>query len=200
MASAPQTRHTMHMAHPLTSLNTQLLVAVPSLDDPHFTRSVALVCQHGEHGAMGVIVNRALDLTLGEVFVQMGITSSDSALLATPVLAGGPVHTERGFVIHDGDVSWDATLSIGEGLSITTSRDVLEAIARNEGPPRAVVVLGCAGWAAGQLEEELLGHSWLSTPFDPEVLFELPLNARWQAAAGGIGVDLMRMADYAGHA
>jgi len=190
----------MHMPHILTSLNTQLLVAVPSLDDPHFARSVALVCQHGEHGAMGVIVNRPLDLTLGEVFAQMGIRSDDSELLATPVLAGGPVHTERGFVIHDGPEIWDSCLGIGEGLCITTSRDVLEAIARNQGPPRAVVVLGCTGWGAGQLEQELVGHSWLSTPFDPEVLFDLPLNARWQAAAGGIGVDLMRMADYAGHA
>jgi len=184
----------------LTSLNTQLLVAVPSMDDPHFTRSVALICQHGEHGAMGVIVNRALDLTLGEIFVQMGISSDDSALLATPVLAGGPVHTERGFVIHDGAQTWAASLAIGEDLSITTSRDILEAIARGQGPARALVILGCAGWSAGQLEQELVEHSWLTTPFDPEVLFELPLHDRWQAAAGGIGVDLMRMADYAGHA
>jgi len=200
MASAAGHGYHVSMSRLLTSLNTQLLVAVPSLDDPHFTRSVALICQHGEHGAMGVIVNRALDLTLGEVFVQMGIASDDKALLATPVLAGGPVHPERGFVIHDGARSWDATLTIGEGLSITTSRDILEAIARGEGPPQAIVVLGCAGWGAGQLEQELVEHSWLTTPFDPKVLFELPLAARWQAAAGGIGVDLMRMADYAGHA
>jgi len=184
----------------LNSLNTQLLVAVPSLDDPHFARAVALICQHGEQGAMGVIVNRALNLTLGEVFVQMGITSDDATLMATPVLAGGPVHTERGFVIHDGEKTWESTLSIGQGLSVTTSRDVLEAIAQGKGPPQAVVVLGCAGWGAGQLEQELAEHSWLATPFDPRVLFELPLDARWQAAAGGIGVDLMRMADYAGHA
>jgi len=149
---------------------------------------------------MGVVVNRALDLTLGEVFVQMGIDSNDATLLATPVLAGGPVHPERGFVIHDGIQTWESTLSIGQGLSVTTSRDVLEAIAHNEGPEQAVVVLGCAGWGAGQLEEELAGHSWLTTPFDSRILFDLPLDARWQAAAGGIGVDLMRMADYAGHA
>jgi len=209
IASAPRIRHTIQMSFLLafvedttllTSLKTQLLVAVPSLDDPHFTRSVALICQHGEHGAMGVIVNRALDLTLGEIFVQMGITSDDAALLTTPVLAGGPVHTERGFVIHDGEKTWESTLPIGNGLSVTTSRDVLEAIARGEGPPHAVVLLGCAGWGAGQLEQELAEHSWLATPFDSKVLFELPLDARWQAAAGGIGVDLMRMADYAGHA
>jgi len=190
----------MYTSSVLTSLNTQLLVAVPSLADPHFTRAVTLICQHGEHGAMGVVVNRALDITLGEVFVQMGIDSDDSALLATPVLAGGPVHTERGFVIHDGDKTWDSTLAIGHGLSVTTSRDVLVAIARGKGPPQAVVVLGCAGWGAGQLEEELAGHSWLAAPFDPRILFELPLDARWQAAAGGIGVDMMRMADYSGHA
>jgi len=190
----------MHTSCVLTSLNTQLLVAVPSLADPHFTRTVTLICQHGEHGAMGVVVNRALDITLGEIFVQMGIDSDDSALLATPVLAGGPVHSERGFVIHDGSKTWDSTLTIGHGLSVTTSRDVLEAIARGKGPPQAVVVLGCAGWGAGQLEQELAGHSWLAAPFDPRILFELPLDARWQAAAGGIGVDMMRMADYSGHA
>jgi putative transcriptional regulator len=173
---------------------------LPALADPNFSRSVALVCQHDEEGAMGVVVNRASEYTLGEVFRQMGIDSDDAGLKARPVLAGGPVHPERGFVIHDGAREWDSSLAIADGLYVTTSRDVLEAMARGDGPASATVALGCAGWGAGQLEHELVENSWLTVPADAEVLFTLPLEARWQAAAGRIGVDLARMADYAGHA
>ena len=182
------------------TLANQLLIALPTLADPHFSRSVALVCQHDADGAMGVVINRASEYTLGEVFRQMGIDSDDDGLKALPVLAGGPVHPERGFVIHDGAREWDSSLAIADGLYVTTSRDVLEAMARGEGPASATVALGCAGWDAGQLEHELVENSWLTVPADAEVLFALPLEARWQAAAGRIGVDLARMADYAGHA
>jgi len=182
------------------NLANQLLVALPGLDDPNFSRSVTLVCQHDADGAMGVMVNRASEYTLGEVFRQMGIESGDAELCARPVVAGGPVHPERGFVLHDGDREWDSTLAIAEGLYVTTSRDVLEAMARGEGPRSATVALGCAGWGAGQLEHELVENSWLTVPADAELLFRLPLDARWQAAAGRIGVDLARMADYSGHA
>jgi putative transcriptional regulator len=187
------------MEAPATLAN-QLLIALPALADPNFSRSVALVCQHDEEGAMGVVVNRASEYTLGEVFRQMGIDSDDAGLKARPVLAGGPVHPERGFVIHDGARDWDSSLAIADGLYVTTSRDVLEAMARGDGPASATVALGCAGWGAGQLEHELVENSWLTVPADAEVLFTLPLEARWQAAAGRIGVDLARMADYAGHA
>ena len=183
-----------------TPLANQFLVALPALADPHFARTVALVCQHDEEGAMGVVVNRASEYTLGEVFRQMGIESGDEALCASRVLAGGPVHPERGFVLHDGDGRWDSSLAVTEGLYVTTSRDVLEAMARGEGPARAVVALGCAGWGAGQLEHELGEDSWLTVPVDDEVLFTLPLDARWQAAAGRIGVDLLQVTGYSGHA
>ena len=182
------------------SLANQLLVALPALGDPTFARSVTLVCQHDADGAMGVMVNRASEYTLGEVLRQMGIECDDKALRARPVLAGGPVHPERGFVLHDGDGTWDSTLPITGALSVTTSRDVLEAIARGEGPANAIVALGCAGWGAGQLEQELVENSWLTVPADPELLFELPLPLRWQASAGRLGVDLAHMADYSGHA
>ena len=182
------------------TLANQLLIALPGLDDPNFSRSVTLVCQHDADGAMGVMVNRASEYTLGEVFQQMGIESGDAALCARPVVAGGPVHPERGFVLHDGDQEWDSTLAIADGLYVTTSRDVLEAMARGEGPASATVALGCAGWAAGQLEHELVENSWLTVPADGELLFRVPLDARWQAAAGRIGVDLARIADYTGHA
>jgi len=182
------------------TLANQLLIALPALDDPNFSRSVTLVCQHDADGAMGVMVNRASEYTLGEVFQQMGIESGDAELCARPVVAGGPVHPERGFVLHDGDQEWDSTLAIADGLYVTTSRDVLEAMARGEGPRSATVALGCAGWGAGQLEHELVENSWLTVPADAELLFRLPLDARWQAAAGRIGVDLARLTDYTGHA
>ena len=183
-----------------TSLANQLLVALPALGDPNFARSVTLVCQHDADGAMGVMVNRPSEYTLGEVLRQMGIACDDDALQSQPILAGGPVHPERGFVLHDGDGAWDSTLAISEGLSVTTSRDVLEAIARGDGPGHAVVALGCAGWGAGQLEQELVENSWLTVPADSELLFTVPLPLRWQASAGRLGIDLAHMADYSGHA
>lgn len=183
-----------------TPLANQLLIALPSLADPNFSRAVALICQHDDDGAMGVVVNRPSEYTLGVVFEQMGIDTEDAALRGQMVLAGGPVHPERGFVLHDGAREWDSSLAIADGLFVTTSRDVLEAMACGEGPPRATVALGCAGWGAGQLEYELTENSWLTAPADPELLFGTPLEARWQAAAGRIGVDMSRVADYAGHA
>ncbi|HVR81949.1 MAG TPA: YqgE/AlgH family protein [Luteimonas sp.] len=193
----------------------QLLIALPALADPHFARSVALICQHDADGAMGVVINRASEYTLGEVFQQMGINCDDANLRAQVVLAGGPVHPERGFVLHDGTLhdgtlhegmlhegmgDWDSSLAVSEELSITTSRDILEAMARGDGPRHAMVALGCAGWGAGQLEHELVENSWLTAPVAADVLYSLPLEARWRAAAGLIGVDMARIADYAGHA
>ena len=181
-------------------LSNHLLVALPALHDEHFARSVTLVCQHDCDGAMGVMVNRASEYTLGEVLQQMGISSDSETLQAQIVLAGGPVHPERGFVLHDGDREWDSTLAVGNGLYLTTSRDVLEAMARGEGPTQAVVALGCAGWGAGQLEQELVDDSWLMVPAGRELLFDFPLEQRWQAAAGSIGVDLVNYASHSGHA
>ncbi len=183
-----------------TPLANQLLIALPALADTDFSRSVALICQHDPDGAMGIIVNRPSEYTLGEVFGQMGVEGGDAALRGQVVLAGGPVHPERGFVLHDGGMQWDSSLAIGDGLFLTTSRDILEAMVRGEGPEHAVVALGCAGWGSGQLEHELTENSWLTAPADAELLFALPLDARWQAAAGRIGVDFAYLADYAGHA
>lgn len=183
-----------------TSLTNHLLIALPALDDPHFARSVALVCQHDAQGAMGLVVNRPSDYTVGEVLQQMQLETRDEALRNRVVLSGGPVHAERGFVLHDGEREWDASLRIAEGLYLTTSRDVLEAMAAGNGPANAVLALGCAGWGAGQLEFELGENSWLTAPADHELLFSLPLEARWLAAGGRIGVDMHRLTDYSGHA
>ena len=183
-----------------TPLANQLLIASPALSDPNFARSVTLICQHDDDGAMGVIVNRASEYTLGEVLRQMNLASQDPRLDGQVVLAGGPVHPERGFVLHDSAHAWESTLEVADGLFLTTSRDILEAMAAGEGPAHAVVALGCAGWGAGQLEQEIVEDSWLMVPVRREVLFDLPLAQRWQAAAGSIGVDLVNFAGESGHA
>lgn len=183
-----------------TPLAGQLLIALPTLSDSRFSRSVTLICQHDEDGAMGVMVNRPSEYTLGEVLGQMGVDGGSDDLRAQIVLSGGPVHPERGFVLHDGGLHWDSTMAIGETLYLTTSRDILDAMAQGEGPRNAIVALGCAGWTAGQLEQELVDNDWLTVPADAELLFEMPLTARWEASAGRIGVDFARLADYAGHA
>lgn len=183
-----------------TPLAGQLLIALPVLADPNFARSVTLICQHDPDGAMGIVINRAAEYTFGDVFSQMDIACEDPLVAAQPVLAGGPVHPERGFVLHDGERRWDSSLEVQPGLFVTTSRDVLDAIARGEGPQRVLVALGCAGWGAGQLEHELVENTWLTAPADAELLFAMPLDARWQAAAGRIGVDMLQMAGYMGRA
>ena len=182
------------------SFANQLLIALPSLADPNFARGVALICQHDAEGAMGLVLNRSSEYTLGDVLEQMRIEGGDEALRAQPVLAGGPVHPERGFVLHDGDREWDSSLAIADGLYVTTSRDILEAMARGEGPQRAAVALGCAGWGAGQLEFELGENAWLTVPADSALLFDTPLERRWQAAGKRIGVDVAHMPDYSGRA
>lgn len=182
-----------------TSLAHHLLVALPSLTDPTFTRSVVLICQHDEDGAMGVLVNQPSEYTLGDVLAQMEITTDNAALRDLVVLNGGPVHPERGFVIHDDPREWDACLAVGEGVYLTTSRDILEAMARGEGPRNALVTLGCAGWSAGQLENEVAENSWLAVPAETDLLFNIPLDERWQGAAARIGVDLFRHTGYSGH-
>lgn len=188
------------MTVPLTSFANQLLIALPSLAAGGFSRSVVLICQHDDDGAMGIVVNRASEYTVGEVFGQMGVDGGSDEMRTRPVLAGGPVHPERGFVLHDGGMQWDSSLEIGNGLYLTTSREVLEAMAGGEGPANALVALGCAGWDAGQLEQELADNDWLTAPADAELLFQLPLEGRWEAAAGRIGVDFAYLADYTGNA
>lgn len=183
-----------------TPLASQLLIALPALDDPNFARGVALICQHDDDGAMGVIINRASEYTLGDVLSQMNLDTRDEALRQQIVLSGGPVHPERGFVLHDDARGWDSLLQVADGLYLTTSRDILEAMARGDGPAHAVVALGCAGWGAGQLEFELGENSWLTVPVDAELVFSLPLEQRWQAAGSRIGVDMTRLTDYSGHA
>ncbi len=185
----------------MPSLANHFLIALPSLADPNFSRGVTLLCQHGPEGAMGLVVNRLSSYRLGDILQQMDIVTDDAALAAAPVLLGGPVQPERGFVLHDpGGPSWESTFEISGRLHLTTSRDILVAMARGDGPRRALVTLGYAGWSAGQLEAELQEDAWLTAPADPGILFDTPIESRWEASARLVGVDLNRLTAYSGHA
>jgi putative transcriptional regulator len=178
----------------------QLLIAMPSLLDPNFSRTVALVCQHDANGALGIVVNRLAPLALGDVLQQLGLEADDPSIAAAPVYLGGPVQPERGFVIHDGTDGYDSTLHIAPGLELTTSRDILAAVATGTGPRRALLALGYAGWGAGQLENEIRENSWLTVEANPDVLFDLPVESRWAAAARLVGIDITRLSGEAGRA
>ena len=181
-------------------LANHLLIAMPGLDDPNFSRGVTLLCQHNADGALGIMVNRLSQYTLGEVLEQMNISTSVPGLADAPVYAGGPVQVDRGFVVHEPCAGFDSTFRVSDEVCVTTSRDVLAAMAQGRGPQRALLALGYAGWGAGQLEDEIKQNSWLSVPASPSILFATPLEARWTSAAMLAGVDMRLLTDYAGHA
>lgn len=183
-----------------TSLADHFLIAMPALADPNFARGVTLICQHDDSGAMGLVINRLSDFTLGDVLRQLDLATEVIGLAAQPVLLGGPVQPERGFVLHDDPRDWGSTLRFGQGLAVSTSRDILEAMARGDGPARALLALGYAGWTAGQLEAEIGENAWLTVPADQGIIFDTPLEGRWRAAAHSLGIDLSLLADGAGHA
>jgi putative transcriptional regulator len=183
------------------TLTNHLLVAMPSLADPEFSRSVTLVCEHSlEKGALGIVITKPLSMTLGEVFEQMDIQAAQGTLGDQPVLRGGPVHRDRGFVVHRGGSQWGSSHRVSDEIHITTSRDVLEAMARGQGPQDAFIALGYAGWEAGQLEREMRDNAWLTLPVDDELVFGVPFEERWQAVWQRLGVDPGRMSHVAGHA
>ncbi len=181
-------------------LTNQFLIAMPAMDDPNFAQTVTMVCEHSPRGALGIVINRPLSMTLAEVFAQLGLDAAHTDIARQPVLHGGPVQTDRGFVLHSPSQQWDSTLPVSERVHLTTSRDILDALAAGKGPEKALVALGYAGWDAGQLEEELAHNAWLTVPVDERLLFEVPIEDRWQAAAQLLGVNLMTLSSDAGHA
>lgn len=185
---------------PTVSLANHFLIAMPTLADPNFARSVTYICDHSAEGAMGLVINRSTDLKLRDILDQLDIAAGDTARADMPVYYGGPVQNNRGFVLHEPIGAWQATLPITERLGVSTSRDILEAIARNEGPERCLIMLGYAGWSPGQLERELSENAWLNGPASDAILFDTPVENRWRAAARLLGVDLTTLAGDAGHA
>jgi putative transcriptional regulator len=187
-----------------TCLTGHLLIAMPAMQDPNFVKTVTYICEHSEQGALGIVINRPLDMDLGTIFDQLSLAPADPALARQPVLQGGPVHQERGFVLHEpaegSGQDFDATLAVSDAIRVTTSQDILTAMARGQGPRRAVVALGYAGWGAGQLENELVQNAWLSVPATPRIIFDTPFEQRWRESARLLGIDLSTMSQQAGHA
>jgi len=184
----------------MRSLQDHFLIAMPAMEDPNFNTTVTYLCKHDAQGAFGVIINRPSETTLAEVLAQLSLPASDSVRTTHPVLRGGPVEPERGFVLHRSAQKYDATLDPGGEIKVTLSTDILGAVARGEGPEPMIVALGYAGWERGQLEAELLANAWLTVPADPALVFETPFDQRWSAAVGLLGVDVHQITSYAGHA
>lgn len=183
-----------------TWLSNQLLVAMPGLGDSNFAHTVTLICEHSERGALGIVLNKPMNMKLGEVLSQLQLEAGAGQVGEQPVLRGGPVGTEKGFVLHRPGGHWDSTHRVSESVQVTTSRDVLSAMARGTGPQDAFIALGYASWDAGQLERELLENSWLTVPMSERIVFELPYADRWAAAWQMLGVESSRVSPLAGHA
>ncbi len=181
-------------------LRSHFLIAMPTLMDPNFHHTVALICEHNSDGALGIVVNRPLDMQLGEILDQMELTPKVSGVNSRAIYLGGPIQRERGFVLHQPLGNWEATLKVTDTIGVTSSRDILTAIADGNGPEHSLIALGYAGWGAGQLEREIIENAWLSGPAAASILFSVPDQQRWAAAAASMGVDITRMSGEAGHA
>jgi len=176
----------------------QFLIATPSLNDPNFSKTVTLICEHNESGSLGLIINRPIEGNLNQLLEELQI-SSDEQLESTPILQGGPVGTERGFVIHN-QGAWKHTSQINDWINITTSKDILESISNGMGPDNCLLVLGYSGWGPGQLESEIRTNSWLSIPFSDEILFNTPFQHRWEKSIGSLGINAQNLTEEIGHA
>ncbi len=183
-----------------TNLTNHFLIAMPNLADPNFHRSVTYICAHNDEGAMGIIINHQLDIMLGEVLQQMDMEAFDQNTQQTPIFQGGPVQIDRGFVLHRPLEQWDSSLNVSDELSITTSRDILRAIANGQGPNESLIALGYAGWSAGQLEQEIKENAWLNGPSDSQIIFNTPVDKRWASAAALLGVEVDKLTTDVGHA
>jgi putative transcriptional regulator len=181
-------------------LGHHMLIAMPGMVDENFAGSVTLLCQHNDTGAIGITINRLANFTLGEILAQLQIDCADDSIRQRPVLEGGPVAPDRGFVLHSPQPGYESSMEVGEDIMVTTSRDVLVDIADGRGPEKYVVALGYAGWGGGQLEGERKANAWLSVAADTDIVFDLPLPSRFDEALGRLGIQVDRLHSEAGHA
>jgi putative transcriptional regulator len=187
-------------------LTHHFLIAMPNMADPYFSRSLTYICEHNDQGALGLVINRPIDMTLQALFERLSLTLRDGEYKDAPIVFGGPVQTDRGFVLHAPAGNWQQTLRVGEasGLTtangLTTSKDILEAVGRGEGPARMLVTLGYAGWSPGQLEHELSQNAWLTVEAQDGIIFDTPAEERLPAAMELLGIDFATLQDEAGHA
>ena len=182
------------------NLTHHFLIAMPAMVDPNFARTLTYICEHNEQGALGIVINRPLDMSLEALFERIDIPLEDRRFAALPVMFGGPVQTDRGFVLHRPVGNWQATLPVKEELGLTSSRDILQSVGSSGEPEEFIVSLGYAGWAAGQLEFELAQNAWLTVAADAQIIFGLPPEGRLPAAMQLLGFDLANLSDIAGHA
>jgi len=181
-------------------LTNQLLIAMPGMADPNFSTTVTLICEHNDDGALGIIINRPLNFKLSGLFEQLSVEEADPDAASSPVMSGGPVGTERGFVLHGNEHSFENTLSVSDDIQLTLSRDVIDAMASGDGPSKSLVAIGYAGWEPGQLENEMLSNSWLTVDATAELVFDTPFEDRWDSAARLLGIDISSISPDAGHA
>jgi putative transcriptional regulator len=191
------------------NLTHHFLIAMPGLEDASFSRSVVYLCEHSSRGALGLVINKPTDINLRNLFEKVDLPLGRDELAGTPVLQGGPVQTERGFVLHEAVVAeggdpaesvYASTMTIPGGLEMTTSKDVLEALSHGAGPKRVLVTLGYSGWGAGQLEDEMKRNSWINVGAQPEIIFDTPVEQRYDKALSLLGIDARMLSQEAGHA
>ncbi len=182
------------------NLTDHFLIAMPSMEDGFFSKALIYLAEHNEQGALGLIVNRPIDMNLATFFARIDLPFESAELAKHPVFFGGPVQTDRGFVLHRPPGDWQSTLKVNPEIGLTTSRDVLQALTLFGQPHEIIVTLGYSGWGAGQLEHELAQNAWLTVPATPAILFDTPAEARLPSALEILGVDFSRLAGTAGHA
>jgi len=183
-----------------TSLTCQFLIAMPSLDDRWFGQSVVFICDHKPASTFGIVINKLLDMQLGDLFDQMDLHCEDKNLCGVPIYQGGPINAERGFVLHTQGMQWERSYDLGNGIFLTTSKDILLDLAAGKGPKNCFIALGYASWSEGQLEHELRQNSWLNAPADETIIFHKPVDERWHAGAQLLGVDIQLISNTVGHA
>jgi putative transcriptional regulator len=181
-------------------LTGQFLIAMPSLEDPRFQKTVTYICSHNKEGAMGLVINKPLQLGLKAMLSQLSIETNNTSLTEQKVFYGGPVHSDRGFVLHRPNSRWESTITVCQDVGVSTSRDILKAISLGTGPTENLVALGYAGWEAGQLEAEISANAWLNGPADLAVAFRAPIEERWTFAALHLGINFAKMSTDIGHA
>ncbi len=194
------------MASGSINLTNQFLIAMPGMGDGTFAGTVVYLCEHTDKGALGLVINKPIDITLRNLFEKVELSLDREDIAELPVYFGGPVQTERGFVLHealdgsDEDSGYNSSLKIEGGLEMTTSKDVLEAISSGTGPKKMLVTLGYSGWAAGQLEDELSRNGWINVEAEPGIIFDTPVHQRYDKALSLLGIDAGMLSSDAGHA
>jgi len=185
----------------ILSFKNHLLIAMPDVQDSHFTQSVVIICQHSKEGALGFVINHAISMRLEDLMEQMDVDIEDDEVALLPIFLGGPMQQDRGFILHTpAQKKWEITMNISDTMCLTTSQDILKSIACGEGPEKYLIILGYSAWNAGQLETEMQRNSWISTEYSESILFDTPISEKWKKAAKNMGLDIRLLSTQVAHA